>query len=317
VTAPPETPPPPPAEQKLAIQPNPGEIIVTAVTGHRYTIGRRLGEGSFGIVYECVDEWENDLAVKVLKPIGTYEKVRDAADAEFRKLVLLRHPNITFVHDLFEYRNAFYIVTERCHLSLSDMLQRPSFQGQLWLRAISRCVLQAVSFLHFNRYVHQDIHPGNVFAAFVKDEVLPPPATQEVLKFKLGDLGVTRLLEEVDAKNTRAQWMLPPEVMSPEFGPIDQRLDIYHLGLLFLQLASSREMRFTAQEILDGKPRHEALLLPAPYNFALEKALRRHAKHRTTTAGELWRDLQSPAQQTEPPTDVAPAPPDTGPATPA
>jgi len=29
--------------------------------------------------------WQNDLAAKVLKPIGTYEKVKTAADAEFGK----------------------------------------------------------------------------------------------------------------------------------------------------------------------------------------------------------------------------------------
>src|SRR5579863_7701493 len=191
----PAAPTSPPPDEKLAIQPTPGEVIATPVTRHTYTIGEPIGEGSFGIVYECTDEWENDLAVKVLKPVGPYERVRDAADAEFRKLLHLRHPNITFVHDLFEYRNTFYIVTERCHLSLNGMLQAKGFQGQLWLRPIARCVLQAVNFLHLNRYVHQDIHPGNVFAAFVKDEVIPPPAKEEIWKFKLGDLGVTRLLE--------------------------------------------------------------------------------------------------------------------------
>jgi len=285
-----------PPEQKFAVQPAPGEVIATKVTGHTYTIGQPIGEGSFGIVYECKDEWENELAVKVLKPVGTYEKVRAAADAEFRKLVHLRHPNITFVHDLFEYRNAFYIVTERCHLSLAVFFRNPTFEGPLWVRPIARCLLQAVSFLHLNGYVHQDIHFGNIFAAILKDDVVPDGG-HEVWKFKLGDLGVTRLLQEVDAKNTRAQWMLPPEVLAPaEFGPLDWRLDIYHLGLLFLQLASSREMRFSAEEVLEGKPREAALSLPSPLNFALEKALRRHAQHRTATASELWRDLNSPAQ---------------------
>jgi len=53
-------------------------------------------------------------------------------------------------------------------------------------------------------------------------------------------------LHEIDAQNTRAQWMLPPEVLnSSEFGPIDRRIDIYHVGLLFLQLAYSKELKFT------------------------------------------------------------------------
>ncbi len=45
--------------------------------------------------------------------------------------------------------------------------------------------------------------------------------------------------------------MLPPEVLnSSEHGPIDARIDIYHVGLLFLQLAYSKELRFTEEEIL-------------------------------------------------------------------
>jgi serine/threonine protein kinase len=106
---------------------------------------------------------------------------------------------------------------------------------------------------------------------------------------------VAKLFTEIDATNTRALWMLPPEAMdSSEFGPLDHRIDIYHCGLLFLHLLNGRELRFTAEEIKAGQPRELALQLPPPYNFALEKALRRHVAHRTENAMELWRDLNSP-----------------------
>ncbi len=96
--------------------------------------------------------------------------------------------------------------------------------------------------------------------------------------------------------------MLPPEVSSvSEFGPIDHRQDIYHCGLLFLHLAHGKELRFTQEEILAGLPRDLALQLPPPFNFALEKSLRRHAAFRTETAMELWRDLNSPAPASEHP----------------
>jgi len=286
--APPETP------EKLAIQPTIGEVITSLATGNSYTIGPKIGEGSFGIVYSCKDIWENELAVKVLKPIGTYEKVKDSAEAEFHKLLQLRNPYITFVYDAFEYRDTFYIITELCHSPLTTLFAMENFSGQIWLMAIARGLLQAVHYLHINNYAHQDIHPGNVFATFIKDELVTNNP-KEVLQFRLGDLGIAKVLDEMDAQNTMAQWMLPPEVLnSSEFGPIDHRLDIYHIGLLFLQLAYSKEIRFTEQEILDGKPREMALELPPPYNFALEKALRRHVDYRTASAMEFWRDLHTP-----------------------
>jgi serine/threonine-protein kinase len=283
------------ADSKKAIQPFVGEVITSLATGNSYTIGEKIGEGNFGIVYACEDVWKNSLAAKVLKPISTYEKVKAAAEGEFIKLLQLRNPFITFVYDAFECRDTFYIITERCYCPISDLFSLQDFNGLDWILPIARCLLQAVHYLHVNDYVHQDIHTGNAFATFIKDEMFREES--EAIQFKLGDLGVARVLHEVDAANTRAQWMLPPEVVdSQEFGPIDSRIDIYHVGLLFLQLAHSKELRFTESEIVNGKPREFALALPEPYNFAIEKTLRRHVMYRTADAMELWRDLNIPIQ---------------------
>ena len=275
---------------KVVVQPAFGEQIQSLLTGSTYTIGGKIGEGNFGIVYDGKDIWDNDLAIKVLKPNGTYDKVKKSAEGEFRKLLDLRNPYITYVYDAFEYRDTFYIITERCHLSLVDIFNLDKFDGRVWLKPIARSLLQAVHYLHLNSYAHQDIHPGNVFTAFVKDEMIPDK--NQVMQFKLGDLGVAKLHHEIDGKNTLAQWMLPPEVLnSEEFGPADHRIDIYHLGLLFLQLAHSKQMTFTAQEILDGKPREFAMELPAEYSMPIERALRRHVAARTGSAMEMWNQI--------------------------
>lgn len=269
-----EAPPEPPTRTFTA--PSPGEVITSLLTGNTYTMGPQIGEGSFGVVFECADGWNNQLAVKVLKPIKTFEEVQRAAEAEMQKLFLLRHPFVTYVYDSFVYRDTFYIITERCDHSLAAFFGESWFVGPAWLMAVARCVLQAVYFIHNAGFAHQDIHPANVFVARAKDEMrLNEPGA---LQLKLGDLGVAKLLSELSPQNTRAPWMLPPEVINPsEFGPIDHRTDIYHCGLLFLQLAHSRELRFTQEETLAGKPRQMASELPEPLNFALEKALSRHA----------------------------------------
>jgi len=284
---------------KRFVPPISGEVITSAMTHNTYTIGHVIGEGSFGVVYACFDTWHNELAVKVLKPRGLpYEKIKAAAEAEFMKLVALRHPSIIYIYDAFEFRDTFYIVTERCAGPITELSTIKDFNGLYWVMPIARSLLQAVHFLHLNNLVHQDIHPGNVFTAFVKDEM---PSDAKAIQFKLGDLGVAKLFQEVDAKNTRANWMLPPEVLRPdEFGPIDYRIDIYHIGLLLLQLSCSKLLTFTTEEVLAGKPREMAETLPAPLNFALAKALRRHVPSRTSTAMELWRDLNTALPATPP-----------------
>jgi len=278
---------------KSVVPPSPGEVITSLATGTTYTMGESIGEGFFGLVFACTDGWGNDLAVKVMKPTRSYEEVQAATMAEVQRLLLLRHPHITYVYDAFEYRDTFYIVTERCYCPLTQLFTLPNFNGSVWMLPIARCLLQAVQYLHVNKYAHQDIHLNNVFAAFARDEM--SAENPGAILFKLGDLGVSKVFGELDAANTLAEWIRPPEALDPaEYGPLDHRIDIYHLGLLFLQLAHSRELRFTREEILAGRPREMALGLAPPLSFALEKALRRHAACRTGSAEELWRDLQSP-----------------------
>jgi serine/threonine protein kinase len=281
---------------RAVIHPTFGEVITSLATRNTYTIQHKIGEGSFGVVYACQDVWGNDLAAKVLKPNGSYEAVKAAAHAEFIKLLQTRNPFITFVYDAFEYRDTFYIITERCHGPVSELFSLDNFNGQAWLMPIARCLLQAIHYLHLNGLAHQDIHLNNVFSTFIKDEMVPD--SNQAIQFKLADLGVARLFNEISAQNTRAQWMLPPEVLNEtEFGPIDHRIDIYHAGLLLLQLAYSKELTFTVDEILQGKPREMALALPLPYSVAIEKALRRRVSYRTANAMELWRDLHTPTQE--------------------
>ena len=245
------------------------------------------------MVYTCTDDWNNELAAKVLKPTKSYDEVRASALSEVSKLIDLRHPQIIYLFDAFEYRDTFYIVTERCGYSISDFFGMDWFRGPLWILPIARTLLQAVQFLHQNGFAHNDIHAGNVFSLQARNEL--NPSESKSIQFRLGDLGVAKIFSELAPENTRAKWMLPPEVRLPsEFGDPDHRADIYHCGLLFLQLAYSKELRFTDEEMLEGKPRQIALTLPTPFNFALEKALRRHVSKRTETAKELWRDLNSP-----------------------
>ena len=282
-----------PSAKPVFTPPTEGELITSTSTGNTYRIGRVIGEGSFGVVYECTDTWDNELAVKILKPRGTYEEFRGSAVDELQKLRTLRHPNVTYVHDGFEFRHTFYIVFEWCWQPINQFIQRENFKGHFWLRAMARQLLQAVHFLHCNDYVHQDIHGGNVFVTTVRDDMAPDDM---VFTFMLGDLGITKMVSEMDAANTvLAEWMRAPETLAPsEFGPMDRRMDIYHCGLLFLQVLLGKPLTFTREEVLAGRPREVAREVGGAFSFALEKALRRHVDYRTASALEFWRDLNTP-----------------------
>jgi hypothetical protein len=44
---------PAPEVQKMVIHPSVGEVITSLATGNSYTMGEKIGEGSFGVVYSC------------------------------------------------------------------------------------------------------------------------------------------------------------------------------------------------------------------------------------------------------------------------
>lgn len=272
--------------------PVPGDVIT--YQGHTYVVGQPLGAGYFGTVFECTDDWGNNLVAKVLRPKDqTREQVEQNWQRELKNLITLRHPHITFVHNAFECEGVFYLMLERCSWSFDRLIGRPNIHGELWVEPVARCVLQAIHFMHRAGYIHKDIHPGNVLASEARDEM--NPNQQPTVQFKVGDLGISRLLPEVDVFNTLvAQWMVPPEFLNPEeFGKVSWNVDIYHCGLLLLSLVSGRIPTFTADDVLNGRPREMAEKLDSAYSQPIAEALRRHVDARTPTALEFWRQIKA------------------------
>ncbi|TKD03429.1 serine/threonine protein kinase [Polyangium fumosum] len=279
---------------RLVVLPEPGHRYLLP-TGETITVGKRLGNGAFGLVHEAVDDFDNALVVKTLSPRNrTYEEIKANWEREIQALSTLRHPHITHVYSWFEHQNAFSIVIERCTGTLKDLFAMPGYDGSVWMRPIARCILSGIHFVHSQGYVHKDIHSGNIFWLMHRNEMDATPASS--VTFKIGDLGISRLATEIDFFGTvLAQWMLPPEFLAPDrFGYVGPQTDIYHAGLLLLSVWHGQDLQFEKSQILDGLPRSVAADLPPPWGPALEKALRRTVAQRTQTAVELWRDLQQP-----------------------
>jgi len=279
-----------PTSTKVFHPPKIGEQI--SYRGKIYTLGKLIGAGNFASVYECYDEWDNELVAKIPLPQkGTYEQIRSEWIQELNKLSKLRHPNITYIYDAFEYRDTFYIIIERCASTLTDLINNPTIKGDIWIPHLAHDLLQALHFIHENDYVHKDIHPGNIFISWIKDRMVP--LKDPVLTFKIGDLGITRLEKDIDVLNTLlAEWMLPPEFLNPvEFGTVNKQVDIYHIGLLLLSLLTKKIPSFNRDEIIQGKPRQIAEQISSPYAPIIAASLRRHTKDRIPSALDFWRAI--------------------------
>jgi serine/threonine protein kinase len=82
--------PQPSAVGTILVPPTSGEVITSLATGISYVMGNKIGEGFFGVVYECTDPWDNELAAKILKPTRTHDELAASAQAEVQKTALLK-----------------------------------------------------------------------------------------------------------------------------------------------------------------------------------------------------------------------------------
>lgn len=284
---------------RIFVPPSAGEAI--EVNGINYFIGHQIGQGSFGAVYDCADEWGNDLVAKVILPQNrSYEAVREEWWHELQSLQQLRHPQITYIHQAFEYRDTFYIVVEKCSMTLNEIIASPNTNGELWVPYVARDILNGLQYIHDHGYIHKDLHAGNILVSQQRDPMVP--TKDPVWRFKVADLGISRLESDIRIFGTvLAQWMLPPEYLNTqEFGVVGKHVDVYHVGLLLLSLIQNRALFFSQADILDGMPRKVAEHLPSPYGPVIARALRRHVEARTPSAIQLWREISHTASQIQP-----------------
>ena len=281
-----------PPVPRMFVPPSTDEVI--EYLGVRYYISEQIGQGAFGAVFDCLDEWGNELVAKVLLPQNrSYETVQKEWIHEFQNLQQLRHPQVTFIHQAFEYRDTFYLIVEKCAFTLKVLIENSDIDGELWLPHVSRDILNGLQYIHDHEYVHKDLHAGNIFVSLQRDAMVPDK--DPVWRFKIGDLGISRLEGDIRFFNTiLAPWMLPPEYLWREkFGVLGKHVDIYHVGLLLLSLLLNRTPDFTRDDIIAGRPRELAEGLSSRYAEAIARALRRHVSARTSSAIEMWREISA------------------------
>jgi serine/threonine protein kinase len=200
----------------------------------QYQIIEVAGKGGMAVVYKAFQPSLNRyVALKVLPDyLAQDEQFVMRFEHEARAAAALRHPNIMVIYDVGQEGNTHYIAAE--YLEGTTLAQAMSQQhGPLPLPRSVNIINQlasALDFAHARGLVHRDIKPSNAFIG-ADDHVT------------LTDFGIAKALQG-GAQMTRTGTMVgTPEYMSPEQAegrPIDQRSDIYSLGVMLYQLLTGR-----------------------------------------------------------------------------
>jgi eukaryotic-like serine/threonine-protein kinase len=204
----------------------------------RYHVLRPLGEGGMGTVYlaEQREPIRRTVALKVVKLGMDTNEVLTRFNHERQALAMMDHPNIAHIFDatatakgrpyfVMEYIEGVPI-TQYCDREWMTIGQRL----ELFL-----AVCRAVQHAHQKGVIHRDLKPSNVLV--MEQEGRPVP--------KVIDFGIAKATDQWAVENTLltqfGQMVGTPEYASPEqaevmTGDVDERSDVYSLGVLLYEL---------------------------------------------------------------------------------
>lgn len=204
-----------------------------ALIADRYRVGRMIGRGGMGMVYEVVDETTNQrLAIKTLLP--QYTKKKQALKRFVREVQVVRelnHPCVVKITDAGEIENVMYYTMEFLEgKSLRHwMVQRKRFGLGSTVRVLGM-LCSALEHAHPKSIIHRDISPENVMVT-------------EKGTVKLLDFGLSKLDDDNSAALTRVgvslgkiQYGAPEQLTDAK--NVDHRADIYALGVMFYEMLS-------------------------------------------------------------------------------
>jgi eukaryotic-like serine/threonine-protein kinase len=262
----------------------------------RYLLERELGSGGMATVYLAEDlKHQRKVAVKVLRPELAASVGAERFLQEITTAARFQHPHIL---PLLDSGNAggflYYVMPFVEGESLRGRLAR---QGELPVHDAVKIMIEicdALSYAHARGVVHRDIKPDNVLLSGRHALVT--------------DFGVAKALSEATGRQqltTAGVALGTPAYMAPEQAAgeskIDQRVDIYALGVLGYELVSGRTpfTGRTSQEVLAAHVTQppEPLSLrraacPPGVETVIMKCLAKRPADRWQTADELLSQLE-------------------------
>lgn len=244
------------------------DSIGTLLAG-KYRVLGLIGAGAMAKVYRAVDViLDRVVAIKVLHTKDTSTHKRFAR--EMRVHGNLHHANIVEALDCIITDSETYFVMEYLDgANLEEVLVANN--GRLCPQDIAYIVEQissAFSYAHGRGVIHRDLKPGNVVLV-VQDDIVT---------VKIVDFGLAKVLDHMQKITKTGQVVGSPMYMSPEqcLGKaLDQRTDIYSLGVIVYELATGELPYNHLAKILDVMEAHaNPKSNPKPiFELALEIAL--------------------------------------------
>ncbi len=214
------------------------------LTGGRYVVTDKLGEGGMGLVYRARDRnLEQDVVIKVPRRQALEDpQFMQRFAIEIRALVKLSHPHVVKVidadkHDGLPYAVMPYLAggsleTRRAKNAQGAIVGSPAGTLHNWLPAIG----SALDFIHSQGYIHRDVKPANILFDAHGNAFLSDFGVAKVV-------GASREAANASSLTGAGFVMGTPDYLAPEVilgQPFDHRVDQYALAATVFEILTGR-----------------------------------------------------------------------------
>ena len=211
----------------------PREKITQGSMWGNFEILQEIGRGGMGVVYKARQKnLERIVALKLLISAEITDQYRKRFLREAELSSQLEHENIVKTYIASIYEQTPYIAMEFiAGVCFKSYAKEHTLQENL---KIVQQIAEALQYSHEKGILHRDVKPANILV----DKNGKPYLT---------DFGLARTLRVEDKSLTRTGQVLgTPEYMSPEQAKghkrnLDNRTDIYSLGVILYELATEKK----------------------------------------------------------------------------
>jgi serine/threonine protein kinase len=272
----------------------------------RFEVVERLGEGGMGKIYKAYDpSMDRYVALKVLKP-DVPESEQNRFHREAVVAANFSHPNLVRVLEVGHSEAFQWFAMEYLRGNdVGHVLARRRYISFRVLIDIFNQTLDALNYIHTRNIAHCDIKPENIF-------ITRDAYDRRLVIVKLIDFGIARDYGGPLELHTHITG--DPRYMAPEQavinGRIDQRVDLYALGVTFYEVVTTRHpieayFDLPPAKLLEMQVRHtfEPPSLYMPENTPAElaaavddfvaRACAKDPRHRFQNALEMQNELRS------------------------
>lgn len=220
--------------QALATERVPGRGGAALQAGDRigpFRLIEEIGSGGMGVVFlaEQTEPLQRRVALKLMKA-----DFRDAfAEAMFlverQALARLEHPHIAGVYEAGSTDDGLlYFAMEWVDGQRIDQHCRTHQLSQKQVVQLMVAVCRGVQHAHTRGIVHRDLKPANILVGLVDGRPVP----------KIIDFGIASAPGQAHDQVVGTLGYMAPE-QARAGGPVDQRADVYALGVILLELMTS------------------------------------------------------------------------------